>query len=569
MLQLDAVKVRHLLVDRFRGIARLEWVITRPLVCLVGRGDSTKSTILDAIEYTLTSRWVTFTDADFHDCRTDQPIVIEVTVGELPRSVLPEGKFGFHLRGWSTSGELHDEPMGDDEAVVTIRLTVDASLEPVWELTSDRGSKTLSSRDRALLPVSRLGQEVDRHLGWAPGAALTKATGDTTDAAAALIEGHRQARDAVANAALDALRQTARETQEAARNLGAYSSHEYRPGLDPTRVSASAAPLVLQEGNVPLRLAGLGTRRLVAIALQRQIAKAGALVLVDEIEHGLEPHRLRHLLSALRADFEGGCDTSGTGQVIFTTHAPTTIVEIPASALAVTRTTRAREVTVRHATDSVQAAIRLAPEAFLSRRVIVCEGKTEIGFLRAMKRAWAESHGGEPIEHRGVALAHGGGNSMASAALAFLDLGYETALLADSDVKVDVRAFLAAGGRAIQWAGGLAIEQRFFRDVPVDVVDVLIAIAIAFRTEQAVVDGIRMRLGLAVGGGPTVATWRALGKNDEEIRAAIGFAAHGGSWFKRIDAGEEIGEVVALALPRMGGTDLSEKLAALEAWTYV
>jgi hypothetical protein len=48
-------------------------------------------------------------------------------------------------------------------------------------------------------------------------------------------------------------------------------------------------------------MAGLGTRRPIALAIERLSIPDGAIVLVDEIEHGLEPHRIRHALKILRA----------------------------------------------------------------------------------------------------------------------------------------------------------------------------------------------------------------------------------------------------------------------------
>ena len=79
--------IRHVKITRFRGIKELEWAVDGRMVCLVGPGDSTKTTILDAIELALAPRWpVQFSDVDFYECESkpDDPIEIEVTVGELP-----------------------------------------------------------------------------------------------------------------------------------------------------------------------------------------------------------------------------------------------------------------------------------------------------------------------------------------------------------------------------------------------------------------------------------------------------------------------------------------------------
>ncbi|MCK4886361.1 MAG: AAA family ATPase, partial [Planctomycetes bacterium] len=51
------MRICHIEIKHFRGIQFANFQIDEPLVCLVGAGDSSKSTILDAIEYTLSPNW--------------------------------------------------------------------------------------------------------------------------------------------------------------------------------------------------------------------------------------------------------------------------------------------------------------------------------------------------------------------------------------------------------------------------------------------------------------------------------------------------------------------------------
>jgi len=163
-MQLRQIKVSH-----FRGIATLDWTPSNSFCCLIGPGDSGKSTVLDAIEALLSSRWFSFTESDFLSCDTSAPIVIEATIGELSRTLKSDERFGLYVRGWTSAGALRDEPEDDDEPVLTLRLTVDATMEPVWELICDRmdDPRTLSNRDRALFGLVRLAGEDARHLAWA------------------------------------------------------------------------------------------------------------------------------------------------------------------------------------------------------------------------------------------------------------------------------------------------------------------------------------------------------------------------------------------------------------------
>ena len=52
---------------------------------------------------------------------------------------------------------------------------------------------------------------------------------------------------------------------------------------------------------MPLRALGVGSTRLLVAGLQRKAAKESSVLLVDELEHGLEPHRILHLLGSIGA----------------------------------------------------------------------------------------------------------------------------------------------------------------------------------------------------------------------------------------------------------------------------
>ena len=81
--------IKSLKVSHFRGINHLDWNVAGKFVCLVGPGDSTKSTILEAIELALTPRRnISFDDADFYNADTNNAIFIEITVGEIPSDLL-------------------------------------------------------------------------------------------------------------------------------------------------------------------------------------------------------------------------------------------------------------------------------------------------------------------------------------------------------------------------------------------------------------------------------------------------------------------------------------------------
>lgn len=79
------VRIRQVEIKHFRSIRSLSWYPQPGLNCLVGPGDSGKSTILDAIDLCLGARrTVSFADTDFYGLDVSQPIVISLTLGDLP-----------------------------------------------------------------------------------------------------------------------------------------------------------------------------------------------------------------------------------------------------------------------------------------------------------------------------------------------------------------------------------------------------------------------------------------------------------------------------------------------------
>jgi len=557
------VKLKRLVVHRFRGIREVDWTVDGPTICLIGPGDSTKTTILDAIEWALSPRWsLPTSDADFYDTNTDEPIVIEATLGELPAGILAEHKFGLDVRGWGADG-LRDEPEEDDEEVLTVRLTIDDSLEPRWEVVNDRQAdpKVISSRDREAFGVSRLGTDVERHLTWGRGSALLRLTDSTEEMGRTLAAAHRGTREAVNEADMEKLEEAAEVATNAARDLGAGARDAYAPGLDPAAVGLGAASIGLHDGAVPVRAAGLGSRRLAALGIQRASREGGGIALVDEIESGLEPHRLRHLVRRLTAD--------ATGQVIMTTHSEVAIVELTTVELRVVAS--ADGVTeVRKVDPELQAVVRAAPEAFLARRVIVAEGKTEIGLSRALDAPWGEAFGKPPAEVGIVTVDGGGGDQAASRAIALARLGYRTALLVDSDrplfpPRQDVEA---AGVSLFMWPGDVCTEERIMADLSLDAVRAVVERArelVDPEVPSNATNPVADRLGAAPG--TSFDDWIAASP-EADVRNAIAQRAKDGRWFKRIDLGQELGEIVVAALNDIPESELAKTLTGLGVWAY-
>ena len=107
------MRLRHILIENFRGIKTLDWPMSDSnILCLIGKGDSTKSTILEAIYRAFHPRWnFEFVDSDFYQCRADKPINIRIVLGDIPDEFRDLAKYGHLLSGWNqeTSELLSDQ----------------------------------------------------------------------------------------------------------------------------------------------------------------------------------------------------------------------------------------------------------------------------------------------------------------------------------------------------------------------------------------------------------------------------------------------------------------------------
>ncbi len=531
--------VRRLEINHFRGIAILDWRPAPGVNCLIGPGDSCKTTILDALDLCLGARRnLSMTDADFHNLDVRKPIEISVTIGRLNDGLKNLESYGLYLRGFDPkSGAVHDEPDVGLETVLTLRLKVEADLEPSWTLysvrASDQGqSRGLSWSDRSSISPTRLGAFADHNLTWGRASILNKVSDETITASAALADLARSAREAFGQQAEAGLPVALRVVLVAAVQLGVPVGSVVKAMLDSQSVSFSGGTIALHsERGVPLKSLGLGSKRLLVAGLQRAAAATTPIVLVDEIEHGLEPHRIIRLIDAL-----GAKDSNPPLQVFMTTHSPVAVRELNANQIYTVRSIEGRHYALR-ASDSgdVAGTIRRFPDALLARSIVVCEGATEVGLIRGLDQASSMPS----LTARATALVDGGGEEVFKRALAFRNLGYRVAVLHDSD-KIstpDIKTvFETRGGASFAWSAGCCLEEELFRSLSDASALAMLEQAVQRRGDKFIDDQIRS----ASAARHSLASCRA--GLTAEARVIIGTAskAKSSGWYKSVSEMESV-----------------------------
>ena len=159
------MRIVYVEIRNLRGIRELTWAPGAGVNCLIGPGDSTKTTILDGIELALNPRSYVFSDdSDFFNLDVDNSIEITITLASLPSEFRSDDRYGMYLRGWNEqASKVDDEPGEGLEDALSVRLTIDKSLEARWSIFNDRIGEeegdppTLRYKDAKQLATTRLG----------------------------------------------------------------------------------------------------------------------------------------------------------------------------------------------------------------------------------------------------------------------------------------------------------------------------------------------------------------------------------------------------------------------------
>ncbi|MBL8388614.1 MAG: ATP-binding protein [Hydrogenophaga sp.] len=571
-------RVCHLDIQNFRSIKELAWAPSAGINCLVGPGDSGKSTIVDAIDLCLGARRsLAFGDTDFHNLDVTRPIVISATLDNLPDELLNLESFGDFLRGFDpATGRVEDEPREGIATVLTLRLSVASDLEPVWSLYSERAERDglergLTWKDRALLAPARIGSYASSNLSWSRNSVLNRLTEDRAELGAQLAAAARQARTSFGDHADAQLADTLTAVTQVANRLGVPVGASARALLDAHSVSIGDGAVALHNASgIPLRSLGTGSSRLLVAGLQREAADSASIALVDEVEYGLEPHRLARLLDSL-----GAKEDAPTLQVFMTSHSPVALRELTADQIFIVRSRRGRHGVQRvGSVDGIQGMLRKDAEAFLANSVLVCEGASEVGFGRGLDQFWV-GEGDSSFFALGGAYVDTGGSEpdrCFERGRALLELGYRVLVLADSDkppTPAVVKAFHDAGGESVVWRPGRALEDELFQSLPDDAIDRLLTKATENLGRDLVNEHIKSKSGGKVDLN-AVELERILDGFSAETKTLLGIASKtkGNGWFKSVTAFQEVAKDVVGPHLAAADPDFQELINKLRSWIH-
>lgn len=465
---------------------------------VVGPGDGGKTTMLEAISRaTSPSPYGPAAEHDYYRRRTDDGFEIELVLGALDDRL--KGMYRPPpLWGWVGPGQqLRDAPV-DSEAVLVVLVRGTPDLELEHRVRSPDGEELFFSADkRRELGLCRVGDARGsaREFRMARGSLVERTLG----------------RDEVRGAAASAVREASKLLDiptDVVERLDELAGRLRGDGLvadsvtlellyPPGQSLLGLLGLALGERGeaIPLSQAGQGTQRLASFLLARALALTPALVVIDELEVGLEPYRRRLLVQRLRKLLEAG------GQAFLTTHSSTVLSELEVAEVhrldwrfeaAPTPAgldaeqppgdTAPSPVPTPHVTRLSADLARTKDdnaEALLCRLPVVCEGQTEVEVLRVLLDQLAERDG-YSLAALGVQLVDGGGQPhVFSVVDAYREAGFRLGLFLDEEpVHSGARAERAADEKvsAATWSDATYTEDAVAKGLTLEQLESLLGV---------------------------------------------------------------------------------------------
>lgn len=456
-------KISYIKIENFRKLKNFEYQFSKDanIVCIIGRGDSGKTTFLEAISLVLSPSWnVVFNDTDFYNLDVTIPIRIEAIVYDLPGSLNSLIGAGFCSIFLNAETLMEEEPCDSSILALRIILTVSSDLEPGWSMANSSNEFPIGASNRSKLNVFLVSDFIDKHFSWNKGTPLDalfkkeikelKAGNEPSG----VIEIFRNVKVSIDEHKFDKFASIEKNFVETAKRYGA-SLQEIKTSIDWKDLQYNEGRLCLHEEKIPFRLKGKGTKRLLSIALQLSLIENSGIILIDEIEQGLEPDRVRQFVSILKKE--------SNAQIILTTHSSNAVVELDCNDLYRMMGDTLYNLPKDKANQSLA---RTNPEAFFAKRLIIAEGATEVGLMRAVNEQLISE--GINFSAKNIGIVDGKGSTMLNYCGALLQAGYEVCLICDNDRiedKKNKQRISDKGALIVQPEEGLCLEQQIFKNV--------------------------------------------------------------------------------------------------------
>ncbi|MCZ8198816.1 MAG: hypothetical protein O9267_14545, partial [Flavobacterium sp.] len=214
---------------------------------------------------------------------------------------------------------------------------------------------------------------------------------------------------------------------------------------------------------------------------------------------------------------------------------------------------------------SDQGILRSNPEAFFAKKIVLCEGATEVGIVRGINN-YNYKNNDFRFSNNGVRYLDCGGDSKIKDCLNMLiNKEYDVLVFCDSDNDInpkvkELKQFIKDKSiDSIQCESGKAIENQIFTDLNFETIKKIFELEL-LEDKNSIKDSIKSNY---IG-----ASWNDdfLSNDNLEIRNAFGISSNKNKWIKRIDMGTSVGELCMGSLNEFKDKHLYKMLTSINDW---
>ncbi len=446
----EIVNIKSIEIQRFRGLENVIWNPDPGMNIILGGGDSGKTTILEAIGLLFSPvNSLTLSETDFWQRISEDEFCIVATISVSDDFEFSSGTKTYWPWEWNGQKAVlptsdSDEPSEQQTPVFKVSLTANSDFELLWEIIQPNDEREhFPVGLRRKIGVVKLTSEDknDRDLRLVYGSALDRLLSDNTlRSKIAHIISQYPLTKSLSEDAMKSLNDLDQKQKERALPSGLDLGITGSQGIS---VGALISLFATKDSvKLPLTNWGAGTRRMSSFAITSSNADNDEIILIDEIERGLEPYRLRQFINSLIDE---------PRQSFITTHSPVAI-----------SSSHNAQLWYLDATSNIGAldkkTIRLQqerdPETFLSKIPIIVEGQTEQGFVSKILCTVFKTN----PQYYGIRVCLGQGDDQMLPVLEALSrTGLTFAAFADNDEKSSGRwekVKEAMNDRLFRWESG-------------------------------------------------------------------------------------------------------------------
>lgn len=408
--------LNKLIIKNYKGIKYCEINFLSNLNILVGAGNATKTTILDAIKLLFCStNYYNLNPQDFYNNDCNNNIEIIGVFSGFPEDFLSEKLFAYCVLD-----EYKDTPH------LMAQFICNSNFECDWFIIKNDEKKHFSQSQRKKCNVFMVDEHISNNFNYGKSSLINKYLTDNESFQKEIKLSLYSNQLHIEGTNLEYLHS---QIKSLAQEYSIKLDDKLSSKLDINNLPTSTNILGLAENEIMISSRGKSDKKLLSLAMSIDLIKNFGVTLIDEPENSLEPYKVRFIARKIN-DL---CNKNKDLQIIVTTHSPYFVYQSEVEYIKIVRNIDGI-ISIQNIPDDLKRVVyQKAAEALFAKKIICCEGKTELGFINKINEFRRSNH--KEFELYGACIVDLEGDRVIKSAIDLCNLGYDVSLIMDSDVK--------------------------------------------------------------------------------------------------------------------------------------